>query len=236
MLGKHFNLTGGFTFTHFSNGATRVPNMGINLVAPRVGIKYQFKSRTEFIINEIPKYSYKWEYIALIAGSSKQLGFMVDDNLDTTYVAETYGIFTFSTGVNRQISYKVKFGAGLDFSYDGSYNSYISYENNKTTARLNAGNGNKLAIGAYGSFELVVNKLSVVIQPGWYIYREEWKVPETASEGISIPRRKPGGSYQRIGLKYHILNNVFAGINVRAYNFSIADYIEWNIGYRIMWK
>ena len=114
MLGKHFNLTGGFTFTHFSNGATRVPNMGINLVAPRVGIKYQFKSRKEFIINEIPTYSYKWEYIALIAGSSKQLGFMVDDNLDTTYVAETYGIFTFSTGVNRQISYKVKFGAGLE--------------------------------------------------------------------------------------------------------------------------
>ncbi len=235
-LGKHFNITVGFTFTHFSNGATRVPNMGINLVAPRVGIKYRFKPRKEFIINEIPKYSGKWEYIALIAGSSKQLGFEVVDNFDTTYVAETYGIITLSTGVNRQISYKVKFGAGLDLSYDGSYNSYISYENNKTTARLNAGNGNKLAVGAYGSFELVVNKLSVIIQPGWYIYREEWKVPEEPSEGISIPRRKPGGSYQRIGLKYHIFNNVFAGINVRAYNFSIADYIEWNIGYRVQWQ
>jgi len=235
-LGKHFNLTAGFTFTHFSNGATKVPNMGINLFAPRVGLKYQFKPRKEFIVNEIPDYKDNWEYIALFAASSKQLGFQVTDNADTTYVAETYGVFTFSTGVNRQISHKIKFGAGADFSYDGSYNSYISYQNNKTTGRLNAGTNNKLAIGIYGAFELVVNKLSVVIQPGWYIYREDWQVPESPSQGIAIPRRKPGGSYQRIGLKYHIFDNIFAGINVRAYDFSIADYIEWNIGYRVEWR
>ena len=234
-LGKHFNLTAGFTFTHFSNGAMRVPNMGINLFAPRVGVKYRFKPREGFIVREIPKHQNNWEYIALVAASSKQLAFLMTDNPDSIYTAETYGVFTLSTGVNRQISHKVKFGAGVDFSYDGSYNSYISYENNKTTERLNAGN-NKLAIGAYGSFELVINKLSMVVQPGWYLYREDWKVPEEPSEGISIPGRKPGGSYQRIGLKYHIFENVFAGINVRAYDFSIADYIEWNIGYRVNWK
>ena len=83
----------------------------------------------------------------------------------------------------------------------------------------------------------------MVVQPGWYVYREEWSVPESPTPptednpvGISIPRRKPGPSYQRIGLKYHIFENVFTGINVRAYDFSIADYIEWNIGYRIKWQ
>lgn len=235
-IGKHFNLTAGFTFTHFSNGATRVPNLGINLMAPRIGIKYRFKPRKEFIVVEVPKYSDNWEYVVLVAGSSKQIGFKVIDNADTSYVAETYGVFTISTGVNRQISHKVKFGAGIDVGYDGSYNSYISYENSKTTERINAGNGNKLSIGAYGSFELVINNLSMIIQPGWYLYREEWKVPENPSEKISIPRRKPGGSYQRIGLKYHIFDNVFVGINVRAYNFSVADYIEWNVGYRVNWR
>ncbi len=236
ILGKHFNLTAGFTFTHFSNGATRVPNMGINLVAPRVGIKYRFKPRKEFIVVEVPEYQDNWEYIVLFAASSKQLGFKVIEGTDTSYVAETYGVFTISTGVNRQISHKVKFGAGVDVGWDGSYNSYISYNKSKTTERLNAGNGNKLTIGAYGSFELVINKLSMIIQPGWYLYREDWKVPDEPSEGISIPSRKPGGSYQRIGLKYHIFNNVFVGINVRAYDFSIADYIEWNIGYRVIWS
>ncbi len=236
MLGKRFNFTGGFTFTHFSNGAVRVPNLGINLVAPRVSLKYMFKDRPEFIVQEIPKYKRDWEYIVLFAASSKQLGFKVTSNEDTTYVAETYGVFTISTGVNRQISHKVKFGLGADIGYDGSYNSYIKYENNETTEKVNAADGNKLSIGFYGSFELVINKLSVIIQPGWYVYREEWKIPDSpAPEGVSYPRRKPGNSYQRIGLKYHVFENVFAGINVRAYDFSIADYIEWNIGYRIKW-
>ena len=237
MLGKRFNLTAGFTFTHFSNGATRVPNLGINLMAPRIGLKYMFKPRPEFIKIEVPKYKDDWEYIVLFAASSKQLGFKVIENTDTSYVAETYGVFTLSTGVNRQISHKVKFGAGIDVGLDGSYNSYIKYENKQTVEKMNAGNGNKFAFGAYGSFELVVNKLSVIIQPGWYIYREEWKIPDSDPPlGTSYPRRKPGGSYQRIGLKYHVFENVFAGINVRAYDFSVADYIEWNIGYRIKWQ
>jgi lipid A 3-O-deacylase PagL len=236
MIGNHFNFTGGFTFTHFSNGATRVPNMGINLVAPRVGIKYLFKPRPEFIVNEIPKYNDNCEFIVLLAASSKQLAYEVHDDTDTSYVAETYGIFTLSAGINRQISHKIKFGAGMDIGLDGSYNSYIKYENRKATERLNAGYGNKLAIGAYGTFELVLNRLSVVMQPGWYLYREDWKIPDSPPENdISIPRRKPGGSYQRIGLKYHVLKNLFAGINVRAYDFSIANYIEWNIGYRVEW-
>ncbi len=235
-IGKHFNLTAGFTFTHFSNGATKVPNMGINLAAPRIGLKYRFRPRKEFVFVDVPKYKGNWEYIALFAASSKQLSFKVIDNIDTAYVAETYGVFTISTGVNRQISHKVKFGAGIDVGWDGSYNSYISYLNNKTTERLNASNDNKLSVGVYGSFELVINKLSMIIQPGWYLYRAHWKVPNEPSANISIPNRKPGGSYQRIGLKYHIFDNVFVGINVRAYDFSVADYIEWNIGYKINWR
>ncbi len=236
MLGKRFNFTGGFTFTHFSNGATRVPNLGINLVAPRFGLKYMFKPRPDFIKVEVPKYKNDWEYIVLLAASSKQLGYKMIEGFDTSYTAETYGVFTISTGINRQISHKVKFGAGIDLGLDGSYNSYIEYSSGNDNKRINAGNGNKFAFGAYGSFELVVHKLSVIIQPGWYIYREEWKIPDSEPPaGTSYPRRKPGGSYQRIGLKYHVFDNVFAGINVRAYDFSVADYIEWNIGYRIKW-
>ncbi len=238
MLGKRFNLTAGFTFTHFSNGATKVPNLGINLFAPRIGLKYMFKDRPDFIVKDIPKYNDTWEYIILFAASSKQLGFkVISDNNDTSYVAETYGIFTFSTGINRQISHKVKIGVGADIGYDASYNSYIEYDNDLNSVLVNAGNDNKLAMGFYGSFELVVNRLSLIIQPGWYVYREKWEIPdETPPTGVSYPRRKPGNSYQRVGLKYHILENAFAGINIRAYDFSIADYIEWNIGYRIQWK
>ena len=236
-LGKHLSLLPAFSFTHFSNGATRVPNLGINLFSPRVGLKYIFKERPEFIKTDIPKYNREWEYIALLNYASKQLAF------DTTqvegnegYVAETYNILTFSTGVNRQISRKVKLGLGIDIGFDGAWNSYINYKNG-IIERKNVANASKLNFGIYGAFELVIHKLSVIAQPGWYVYRSEWGVPEKSLvTGDIPPRRKSEGSYQRLGIKYNIFDNLFAGINIRAYDFGIADYIEWNVCYRIKWR
>lgn len=236
MLGKHFNLTGGFTFTHFSNGATKVPNFGINLFAPRIGLKYIFKEKPVFIKTTPQKYKDEWEFIALVTLSSKQLGYdtaQVEEN--PGHIAETYGIFGISTGVNRQISRKVKFGLGMDLGYDGAYNSYIKYENG-IVSRVDAGSDSKFNLGFYGSFELVIHNLSVVVQPGWYAYRPKWEVPEKVEGSADIPpSRRSGTSYQRLGLKYHIIENMFVGINIRAYDFGIADYIEWNIGYRMKW-
>ncbi len=41
--------------------------------------------------------------------------------------------------------------------------------------------------------------------------------------------------YQKLGFKYHIWDDYFAGLNIRFYEFSRAGFIEWNIGYRIQW-
>ncbi len=41
--------------------------------------------------------------------------------------------------------------------------------------------------------------------------------------------------YQKLGFKYHIWDDYFAGLNIRFYEFSSAGFIEWNIGYRIQW-
>jgi len=236
-LGRHFNLTLGGTFTHFSNGATKVPNFGINLMAPRIGLKYIFKDRPEYVKVKPPKYEGEWEFLALVSLASKQLGYdttQMEENPGHTAV--TYGIFNLSIGVNRQISRKIKFGAGVDFGYDNSYNSYIHYQNG-VVSPMDAGDGRKFNMGMYGSFELVIHRLSVVVQPGWYLYRPQWQVPEYEPGSPNIgPSRKSGTSYQRLGLKYHIIENMFVGINIRAYDFGIADFIEWNIGYRVKWR
>lgn len=226
----------GGSFTHFSNGATRVPNMGINLMSPFVELKYSFKDRPKPIKQPEQEYKKNWEYVALIALSRKQLAF---DTSETTneFVPQTYDIITFSTGVNYQVNHLVKFGAGIDFGYDEAHNSYVTYKDG-VVIPMNAGTGNKFALGIYPSFELVINKVSVVVQPGWYIWREENQIPEyTPENGAISPTQVSNLSYQRIGLKYHIIKDrVFVGFNVRAFNFSIADYLEWNFGYRIKWR
>ena len=39
--------------------------------------------------------------------------------------------------------------------------------------------------------------------------------------------------HQRIGLRFYLHKHIFAGIAIKANNFSTADYIEWSLGYSI---
>jgi hypothetical protein len=223
-LGKKFNLMAGLTYTHFSNGAVKLPNLGVNMVGARVELQYIFKERPEFIHKEIPKYLKEWEWIALLAPSMRQVGFdYIVENGDTLARAFDYGILSFSTTFNRQISHKIKFGVGGDVSYNEAYGADILMVNGvpekapfKTT--------DKILIGIYPSFELVLGKLSMIAQPGFYVYQKD-------IDGFAAP-----STYQRIGVKYNFWNHLVVGINIRAVNFSVADFIEWNIGYRIKWQ
>jgi hypothetical protein len=41
--------------------------------------------------------------------------------------------------------------------------------------------------------------------------------------------------YQRLGVRYEFYKNLSAGINIRAINFKTAQFIEFNLGYKIRW-
>ena len=41
-LTDHIDISGGAAFSHFSNGAIKLPNFGINAIAPKVSLKYNF--------------------------------------------------------------------------------------------------------------------------------------------------------------------------------------------------
>ena len=234
-LSKHFDLSTGVTLNHSSNGAARVPNLGINMVGARLSLKYIFKGRPEFIEREeIPKYKKKWEFLMIFAYSHKQMAFdTVGADYISGFISQDYNIYNFSIGVNRQLNYKLKLGLGMDFSYDGAYNSFITVENQQIEPQN--GEGTKLVIGIYPSFEWVIHRFSVIMQPGWYIYRADPSIPEPTEENNVVePKRTSSNFYQRIGFKYHILKDMFIGFNVRAYEFDVADYFEWNIGYRFL--
>ena len=226
-ISRHLDLNAGLTYTHFSNGAVRLPNLGINLWSPQISLQYVFNERPEFIHQEKPRYLKEWEWIVILAPAIRQVGFDYDNpDVDSlTAVAFNYSVFTFSTSFNRQLTHLVKFGAGFDLTYNEAYGAEMVYDEN--------GNPEKgpplpfddqLLLGVYPAFELVINQLSMVVQSGFYVYRKDIPVSD-------VPK-----TYQRIGLKYHLANHFILGLNIRAYNFSKADFIEWVIGYRIKWQ
>jgi len=221
---KRLTATIGVSFTHFSNGATSVPNMGLNLAAPSIGLKYDLKSEPpEKIKQEVPVYQDNWEFIFILAGGVKQVEFdTTNTGLSSKYLGVNYGILSFMPTINRQISHKVKFGAGLDLAYDGSINAQIDISEGGNLSLADVPFSDKISLGAFGSFELIAGRLSLIVQPGYTFLRKE------------IEGQKPA-FYQRAGIKYLVWKDLSLGINIKAHDFGVADYIEWYAGWSIKW-
>lgn len=210
----------GTSFTHFSNGALKKPNFGINTFAPKISLGYSFnRSENAFKYQIVPEYQRQSECsVSFFTGWENIL--YKGNNVDsiTKNKGVYYSTYGLSATFNRQISYKSKFGIGLMFGYMGAANSSITVNNGKLDDN-DASFGEGFELSIFPSYELVINRLSLLIQPGFYLYRTKY------------PGRTPA-AYQRLGVKYDVLKDISFGINLRAYNYYISDYIEWTIGYR----
>ncbi len=219
---KHFDLIAGFSFTHFSNGAIKKPNYGINTLAPKLSLKYNIDQNISFEHHSFPKYKPENEFLVSVFGGIKNVVYdSLNIDLAEKYEGIFFGVFGISAVYNRQISFKSKIGLGMTFSYDGSIDAQLAIEDGDLE-QIDGPIGNKLQVSIYPSYEFVVNKLSLILQPAFYLYRKKLK-------------NQSPTFHQRIGLKYHFTKNLFIGITLRDYAFHVSDYIEWNIGYRIKW-
>lgn len=222
-LTKHINIETGFSLTHFSNGALKDPNYGLNTIAPKISLKYSFDDYPVFIKHEIPKFIKKNEwYISAFAGMKNVIFDSVNINIIEKYEGVNFPVSGISIGYNRLIGYKSKIGFGMVLSYNGALNAQVAADNNELGA-VDSPLRDKIQASFYPSYEFVIRKLSLILEPAFYIYRKKLRNPTPVF-------------YQRIGLKYQFTNRFFAGITLRDYSFHISDFIEWNIGYRIYRK
>lgn len=222
-LTPHWLLALGYDVTHFSNGAARKPNKGLNLAAPQVTLQYSFKELPRFQRRyDIKHQDYSELYFALGYGK-KQADFdtLLYTGLKNKYPGLSYNALTLSTGVMCQYSHKSKAGIGFDILYDEFLGSSL-YVNGEGVAEkvLSLDTGDRFSLGMFVSHEFCISRLSIVTQLGAYVLQQD------------VKGKKPS-TYARAGLKYHLGNDVFLGINIFAHHFSKADFIEWNVGYRL---
>jgi len=214
------DFSAGFSLTHFSNGALKKPNYGINTIAPKIGLKYNFYDHISFNNQEVPDFDGENEWLLSGFGGVKNVIFdSVSIDILEKYEGVYYPVFGISAGYNRRVSYKSKTGIGMTLSYDGSVNARVAIENNELDP-VDTPFSEKIQLSIYPSYELTVNRLSLVLQPAFYLYRKKFMNQSPAF-------------HQRIGLKYQITDKVFAGIILRDYAFHVSDHIEWTLGYRI---
>ncbi|WP_320168217.1 acyloxyacyl hydrolase [Mangrovibacterium marinum] len=222
-LTKRWQLKTGLSFTHFSNGATKKPNAGINLVSPFVEVNYSLRDRPLLVREAQPAYNKQLE-LALQLGAGKKQEIYRSPDDDELKTVGNFSVINISAALLKQYSWKNKFGAGVDLSYDTQGNVAINYDSSglpiveKSDRMID-----KMRLGIYGTYEFCVNRLSIASYLGVYALRESYD-------------SEPPLIYQKFGLKYHFRNDMYIGLLVRAHKFTVADVIEWNVGYRLRWR
>ena len=222
-LTDHIELLSGFSMTHFSNGALKKPNLGINTVAPKISLTYNFYDKPVFVKHVLPIYAAHNEWlISAYAGLKNIIFDSANITLLEKYEGVYFPVFGLSTTFSRQISPKSKFGIGTTITYNGADNAQAAVEANELEAESGRFS-DKILLSVYPSYELVINKVSVTLQPSFYLYRKK------------LLKQSPV-FHQRIGMKYQITYRIFAGITLVDYKFHVSDFIEWNLGYRLKWN
>ncbi len=201
-IGKNLRLLPGASFTHYSNGAYKKPNRGINIFDVNLGLRYRFGDEgPAFSLAGIYDYEATTEQRLFVTYS---VGLMQRDIGDPTYLARTLSI-------NQTIQKKSRsrWGIGLDLFYDDHAREEVDAVK-EDASYLDYGRA-----GGFVSCDIIFNRLSLLMNLGTYVYY-----------GYE-PR---GSIYKRIGLRYLTDSGLVAHMALKAHS-GRADYVEWGLGY-----
>lgn len=195
----------GIGLIHSSNGAVKVPNFGLNAYAPSLELRYRFKERANYqTIDRLTEFKREKSLYVMLAYSRYQSVLLGFDS-------NNFSMFGLSAVYLKQVKNMLRIGPGLDINYLPDLN-LITGESKSNTL-------DDIAVGVVLQPEILIGDLTFVTGVGVYVkhlaYGSFQKV------------------YQRMGLKYRVYDNLSLGVNVRANDFSLADFLEFNVGYTI---
>ena len=228
-LARRWQLGAGVELTHFSNGAMRKPNKGLNLATPYLAVSYLFGPMPDFRRRtDIVRRRGHEAFVALGGGMKRselegEQADRAESEGKSVYNDVRYGVGTLTGGYLRQYGNKGKFGGGLSLVYDDWLGSSLTVSENGGYRKHLGPFGKRMTLGLFAAHELCIDRLSILTHLGCYV----------AKSG-SIEQSKPS-VFERAGVKYHFKCNTFVGVNIYAHKFSKADFIEWNVGQRIPW-
>ena len=215
----HFGLKASYQFSstlegftsigtkHYSNGSIKKPNSGINFVPIALGLRVNLDKEK---FNPGTKPDFPPLEKRGIWNIAAYTGLKSYDVGEKTY-------FRGGLGVNYlwELSYKYRGGLGIDWFYGAGAKERYPDEN------IGFFDVNSFAI--VGSWEWkLTERLYMPIALGVYLSRAHYN-------------QEVNGFYERIGVRYRMKNNVFAGVQIKAHKAK-ADFFEFTLGYTIPGK
>ena len=223
-LSRHWDINLGFGGCHFSNGASKMPNKGMNIATPFLEVAYKFNEvqRVPDTAKVTPQKTNKVDH-QIIAIISKRQKYYDQEatGLSNPNINHTHRVYGLSYARLFVGSYKFKWGPSLDLIYDESSNAQAEWEECATDGRY------------YEHVHLASQKER--FSAGLSI-KGEAKMPFCtyfANLGYDIIHYNKDDTrlYEILGAKFDLTDNVFGVFGIRATRFSKAQFLCWSLGY-----
>lgn len=221
-LNRFIFLEPGVRFIHYSNGNVKEPQKGLNVYSYALSLRSALNAMpSEPVHIPLARGYPRHQVLTFLSMAPRQYDFIDNE----TPFHETYGLnFLMANlymGYNYALTRQFRMGMGVDFFYDGTNGMKEAAAHGKPSKNA-VSFRKKSGISIFAGGQKDIGNLSVVGDLGYVIV--ETRFPS------STPKFE-----QRLGFRYHFLPDIFAGVNVRAYNFRAAKTIEFNLGMRQLW-
>ncbi|MGL2986306.1 acyloxyacyl hydrolase [Flavobacterium sp. RSSA_27] len=243
---KDFNLKIGGGLTHFSNGHTRWPNLGLNSYLATVKTEFNFSKNTMPLTEKATDTDSSdiQTYYTTRLGFGQKTLFRNYNSLKNVYTA--------SFGLGRIKNKSFKYGLSFYYRFYEDYFDYIKEEGSIVTTHFPKLTKNPFqnatAFGIFSNCEILINHFSVEAELGINLYKPAYKLDWYVNNGSYTATGYIADEFgtkakikqyvsSRLGLRYYAItakkaprHNVFIAANINA-NLGQADFSELSFGY-----
>lgn len=224
MLNKYIDFNVGISASHFSNGNTKVPNVGINTLLGYVGVRSYFNRDDQFSYSKKANpYKYlfdkKMKYEFLFYAAWKDM--IIDTSgtiLESPYLNKKLSVFGMTFSSLYSVSPKVNLGGSIDISYDESAGMRYVIQNSNTLLLERAKFGNQISVGLAGRVDFV---MPFVVLSGSLGY------------DIAHADKKTNAFYQILSVKFNVTKSIFFNVGYKVRSFSHPDNLILGLGFTI---
>jgi hypothetical protein len=210
-LFKNIGFHAGLLFTHYSNGRVKSPNSGINTYVLNVGLNYNLSDDLKRLPDTTStKKSYK-EPI------NYNFVFRTGINENPIINSGQFPFYHMSFYAAKRINRKSALQLGAELFLTKSIQEYIKYYSVAYPEDNLSANTDYRRVGIFVGHELIINRISLEAQIGYYAYQ---------------PFKKDIPIYDRVGIKYYFTDKIFGGFTIKTHLF-LAEALEFGIGYRL---
>jgi hypothetical protein len=210
-ISKMLTLSASFGLTHFSNGATKTPNYGLNTLTASIGLSSYLKKPNPAYDKQIRPELYPFEFDGRKYLSTEFSFSYARKDMNEQY-GQKFNVYSLYINLLKRVSYKSRFGIGIDMVYDESDKFILEWGGSEDLKSYQT-----IKPGVSGVYELVVSNLRFMFNFGFYLYSRE---------------HSEGAVYQRLTLKYFFTDDLFAHIVLNT-NWGKAEFVGFGVGYKL---